>query len=137
LIKGKAGRNVLVIPCLIFAKLAHKDAIISIDVSEPNNDLLATASEDNTIRYWDLRMNSSIKQFVDPAFKETGLSSVKISRDGSQLYAAAGAQVYAFDIKTEKVLINESQKQIPLCGDEINQIQISEDGRFLAGCDDS
>lgn len=98
---------------------------------------MATASDDRTIRYWDLRMNSSIKQFVDPGFKNNDLSHVKISPDGQTIFAAASQKLFAFDLKTDKVLINECQNQFDLCGDDINQIQISYNGRFLVGCDDS
>jgi len=116
---------------------AHKDAIVSIDVCEPNNDIIATCSEDKTIRLWDLRLNSSIKQFKDPIFEENQPSNAKFSPDGSLLYVGAGTNLLTFDVKTDKILIDQSTLHKESTRDEINYVAVSSDGKWVASCDDS
>lgn len=82
-------------------------------------------------------MNTSIKQYKDPLFTENPPSNAKMSPDGSKLFVGAGKHILDFDLKTERILINECTKHKELARDEINFVTISPDGKFLASCDDS
>jgi WD40 repeat protein len=86
---------------------------------------------------WDLRINSSIKQFKDPLFAENSASNAKMSPDGSRLYVGAGQNILEFDLKTEKILIDKSVRNQEKTRDEINFVTVSPNGKFLASCDDS
>lgn len=84
-----------------------------------------------------MRLNSSIKQFKDPIFEENQPSNAKFSPDGSLLYVGAGNNLLTFDIKTDKILIDNSTLHKESTRDEINYVTISPDGNYIASCDDS
>ena len=82
-------------------------------------------------------MNSSIKQYKDPIFKDNSLSNAKINPDGSRLHVGAGRNILEFDLKTEKILIDKSTLSLEKTRDEINFVAVSPDGKYIASCDDS
>lgn len=81
-----------IIILIFFAiRKAHKDTIISIAVKEdePSNNIIATSSEDKTIRLWDLRINSSIKLYTDEKLKNLEIANLLFSAKDKILVAAS------------------------------------------------
>ena len=121
---------------LLITLIAHTDAIISIDVLDSNNDIILTSSDDKTIRLWDLRKNSSIKRYIDPEFKDKEMANIRFSKDGNKIFQACGNSIYQFDLRTDKILVNNNEKSILSNNDEINHIQVDEENKYIVACDD-
>jgi len=70
-------------------------------------------------------------------FKENNLSNAKFSPNFDKIYVGCGKSLVEFDPKTEKILINEAINKIEKTTDEINFVTVSNDGKYLATCDDA
>lgn len=73
----------------IISILGHKDGILGCDFA-PNGFMLATSSEDNTIRVWDIRKKSNMvclpahtKLITDVRFEAGGSVMVSVSHDAT------------------------------------------------------
>ncbi len=107
---------------------------IGIDTAEK---FIVTASNDKTIRIWDLKTGNLLKVFRPPigAAQEGRIYAVAISPDGSTL-AAAGWTAYEWDGTNSIYLFQRETgklfKRIPDLPSVINHLAFSRDGRFLA-----
>ncbi len=82
-------------------------------------------------------MDESIKVYKDPLFIENSPSNAKITPDGSRIIAGAGSNVLAFDMKTDKILVDACMLTKNSARDEINFVAVSPCGKYTASCDDS
>ncbi|OBZ91898.1 WD repeat-containing protein 53 [Choanephora cucurbitarum] len=116
----------------------HKGSIISLEYSESSvigDHLLASGSEDNTCRIWDLkstRVAKGIKGFSEP------VTSIKFAQKSSLplIYIASGTKVHTFDLRNESVMLTEPIQTYEFSKDEINQIDVNENNKFMATADD-
>lgn len=89
------------------------------------------------MRVWDLRLNSSVKRLTCNEIKDKTLSNAKFDHEGSKVYAGLEKEIVQFDLKKDKILIEECSKIKEATRDEINYLNVSNDGKYLASCDDS
>lgn len=73
---------------------AHKDSIISIALNskDESHNIIATSSDDNSVRIWDLRMNSSVKYFSLAKEKEGDVGNV-IFNENNEILVSKGKKV--------------------------------------------
>lgn len=78
----RTGKSILPI-------VGHKDGILGCDFA-PNGFMLATSSEDNTVRVWDIRRKSNMvnipahtKLITDVRFDSTGSVIASVSHDAT------------------------------------------------------
>lgn len=67
--------------------------------------MIATSSEDQTVRLWDLRVKSSVKLFRDEQMKEQDMANL-VFTPTNKLLVAASKTVYQFDLGTDKIITN-------------------------------
>ncbi|KAI8375004.1 WD40-repeat-containing domain protein [Choanephora cucurbitarum] len=116
----------------------HKGSIISLEYSKSSvigDHLLASGSEDNTCRIWDLKSTQvakGIKGFSEP------VTSIKFAQKSSLplIYIASGTKAHTFDLRNESVMLTEPIQTYEFSKDEINQIDVNENNKFMATADD-
>lgn len=115
----------------------HKKSINCIDATTLSRNLIATGSEDQSIRIWDIRTNRAVKCIV--RCFDTSVEAVKFSiSDDNLLYAASGKGFYSFDIRTEGALIKNAITILnDPATDEINAMAIDSMGEMIGIADDS
>lgn len=109
----------------------HTKSIQCLELEEKNN-ILASGSDDKTVRIWDLNTFKSIRCLV--GFQHP-VNSVAFDPVGTNLvFAASGNSLFYFDLRKPSVILSEHE-QVTFNTDEINQI--STKGSFISLCDDS
>lgn len=76
----------------------HAGTIKSIVWSDPNT--LLSASDDRTLRWWDLRSRELIEKYD----VEDIVGSCEINADGNLITATAGKSVYFFNAQTKRII---------------------------------
>ncbi|KAI9243614.1 WD40-repeat-containing domain protein [Phascolomyces articulosus] len=113
----------------------HKGAVLCAKYSEDSPlgpNILASGSEDQTCRLWDLRqmrVAKGIQKFDD------AVSSVAFGQK-SELYLSVGTKIYTYDLRQDGMIISEPVQQYEFSQDEINNIDIHPNGKYLATADD-
>jgi WD repeat-containing protein 53 len=118
-------------------KSGHKACINCVDGATVERNLLATGSEDQSVRLWDIRTDRAVKCIVK-CFEES-VEAVKFSpSDESVLYAASGKCLFSFDLRTDGVLITSpSDRSVSCSTDIISAVAVNPCGTFLAVSDDA
>ena len=115
----------------------HRSSINDIALSAQNSPLLASASEDGTVRVWDQRCNKAIKCYRE--FFSSPPQLVQFSSsDPRSLFAACDNDVYELDLGTDGVLIRSSIRALNRDahrGSDINTLTTSP-GAVAIGDDD-
>eukprot|EP00027_Filamoeba_sp_ATCC50430_P004777 CAMPEP_0168560754 /NCGR_PEP_ID=MMETSP0413-20121227/11230_1 /TAXON_ID=136452 /ORGANISM="Filamoeba nolandi, Strain NC-AS-23-1" /LENGTH=345 /DNA_ID=CAMNT_0008592079 /DNA_START=60 /DNA_END=1097 /DNA_ORIENTATION=- len=109
----------------------HTKSIQCLEINEANG-MLASGSDDKTVRIWDLKTGKSVRcltGFSNPvnavAFDSAGTNS---------LFAASGNSLFSFDLRKPSVILSEFEK-VSFNSDEINQMSVR--SNFIALCDDA
>ncbi|KAG2177639.1 hypothetical protein INT44_008153 [Umbelopsis vinacea] len=116
----------------------HKRSVICLDYSSRSfigGNLLASGSEDETCRIWDVRTGKAVKAF---AKQGAAVSSVRFASKASisQFYMAVGSKVLVYDMRNSDMILSEASKEYEFSEDEINTIDINEKNSFLCTADD-
>ena len=106
-------------------KSGHKACINCIDGTTSSRNLIATGSDDQSIRLWDIRADRAIK-CVTQCFASS-VEAVKFSvSDENVLYAASGKNLYSFDLRTEGIIVKSPiGVSDNAATDDINSISIN------------
>ncbi|KAI7898169.1 WD40-repeat-containing domain protein [Cokeromyces recurvatus] len=122
----------------LFELKGHHGPIITVDYADTSflgNHILATGSDDNTCRIWDLnskRVIKGIKNLNEP------VTSVKFAKKSSLpfLYLSSGRNIHTYDLRAEGIILTEPAQSYQFSKDEINSIDINDNNTFLASVDD-
>ncbi|CAM0140873.1 unnamed protein product [Umbelopsis sp. WA50703] len=121
------------------AKLVgHKRSVVCLDYAKKSfiaPDLLASGSEDQTCRIWDIRTCKAVKAF---AKQGSAVNSVKFATKTGvpNFYMAVGSKVLVFDLRNTDMILSEPSHTYQESGDEINTIDVNEKNNFLCTADD-
>jgi WD40 repeat protein len=115
----------------------HKECINCIDSTTSSRNLIASGSDDKSVRLWDIRTNKAIKCVVQ-CF-ESSVEAVKFSVSNDNiLFAASSNSLFNFDLRKDGIIIKSPVSvTTDAATDEINTIAVSMSGDFVAVGDDS
>ena len=119
------------------SKSGHRASINCIDGTTIARSLIATGSEDKTVRIWDIRADRAIK-CITKCFKSS-VEAVKFGiSDDYTIYAASDRVLFSFDLRTDGIVV-KSPIMIArnAATDDINCLDMSSDGNFIAVADDA
>ena len=123
----------------IRALKGHKASVNCLDVSVPSGHQLASGSDDQSLRIWDLRTERASKSIV--TCFQSSVESVRFHPyEHHRLFATCGNVLYEFDLRIDGVLIKTPvamNDEIATKDNEINSLVISPGGDRLAVADDS
>lgn len=115
----------------------HKECLNCIDATTSSRNLIASGSDDKSVRLWDIRTNKAIKCIVQ-CF-ESSVEAVKFSiSDDNILYAASSNSLFSFDLRKDGIILKSPVSVTTDSAiDEINTIAVNLGGNFIAVGDDS
>lgn len=118
-------------------KSGHKACINCIDGTTLSRNLIASGSEDESVRIWDIRTDRAVK-CIAKCFGSS-VEAVKFSTlKDDAIYAVSGKSLFEFDLRYEGVLI-----QTPVAraenksSEDLNALAVSLSGKYLAVSDDA
>ncbi|EPB89999.1 hypothetical protein HMPREF1544_03111 [Mucor circinelloides 1006PhL] len=123
----------------------HQAPVLTVEYAKTSflgQDLLASGSEDSTCRIWDLKSRKvlkGIKNLDAPTHCCLGfkVTSIKFARKNQPyIYLSSGNKVMTYDLRAEGIIITEPAQVYEFSNDEINNIDINENNKFLATADD-
>jgi WD40 repeat protein len=104
----------------VFAQLGHSDNVTSLAFS-PDGKMLATASEDHSIKLWDVAAGRLLRTLQGHA---KGVSAVAFSPDGTLLASGGKDKVILWDVAS-------GQQLRAVAYDDANSVVFAADGRAL------
>ena len=115
----------------------HKDCINCIDTTTEQFGLIATGSDDKSIRIWDIRTEHASKCIL--GCFDAPIESVRFHPcENHRMFAACGRQLFEFDLRTEGILIRTPRVSLSsIATDDIDAIVFRYDGEEIAVSDDS
>jgi WD40 repeat protein len=109
----------------------QQDRVNSVSFS-PDGGLLASASDDGTVRIWDIATGKEVNVLYGHT---DSVSSVAFSPDGKLLASASGKPIFSSKDKTIRIWNIRTGKEISVLyghAKDINHIAFSPDGKLLA-----
>ena len=117
----------------------HKASVNCLDVTTSSSHLLASGSDDQSVRIWDLRTERASKSIV--TCFQSSVESVRFHpQEHHRLFATCGNVLYEFDLRVDGVLIKTpvvKNDEIVTTDNEINSLLLSPSGDRLAVADDN
>ncbi|CAO3642987.1 unnamed protein product [Mucor fragilis] len=115
----------------------HQAPVLTVEYAKDSflgQYLLASGSEDNTCRIWDLRSKKVLKGIKN---LDAPVTSIKFARKNQPyIYLSSGNKVLIYDLRSEGIIIAEPTQVYEFSNDEINSIDVNENNKFLATADD-
>jgi len=114
----------------------HRGPITCADCADTVvGSLLATGSEDKTIRLWDLRSDRAWKSISNTSLFQQEIGSILVHEN--YVYCSNSTSLYVFDIRNELLVIKQpSQVYENMASDDINSISLNANNNILAVSDD-
>ena len=120
--------------------IGHKKDVVCLDVSEFDDNVLCSGSEDVTVRIWDIRSRRASKCLLSCFEGGDCVDTVAFSKiNGNIVYASCGSNLFTFDTRKEGVLIKEAESKYVVDDDnniEIQSLSLQSKGEFIAVGDD-
>lgn len=118
----------------------HSDSINCLDASADGASLgLASASDDGSVRLWDLASGRSTRAMMLP--EGAAAQGVVLGRGEGPAahcaFAASDRTVCAYDLRAPGIVLRQPAQRVGDAHDEVGQLALSEDGAFLAAADDA
>jgi WD40 repeat protein len=117
----------------------HKKQINCLDINYHNENIIASGSDDKTIRIWDTRTNKTTKCIANCGFKSS-IESLNFNvKNDYNLFASSGQDIFSFDLRMEGLILKEYVQMIDNLTDnnEINVMVSHRKGQYIAIADDS
>ncbi|CAM9897195.1 unnamed protein product [Discosporangium mesarthrocarpum] len=140
--EGKNGTDFVLQEALV----GHRGQVLCVAApgAQAGRGLVATGSEDSTVRLWDLRPPQGPGRTtlcICRCFGGEGVACVEFSPvDSDRLFCAAGGQVLEFDLRmgARGLLLTEPKGIFNTGEEEVNQLSLHpKSGEYLAVADDS
>ena len=103
---------------------------------QPSRRLLASGSDDKTVRIWDTRTNKPVK-CLHGCFPDSIEGVAFVPTDDNLLFAASGNVLYSFDLRQPSVIQNTALSALSDIFEDINTLDVHPNQRLLAVSDDS
>ncbi|EFA82353.1 WD40 repeat-containing protein [Heterostelium album PN500] len=111
----------------------HKDSVVFV-TTHLNKPILASSSDDCTVRLWDIDRGSVIKCINN--FNGEPVNSIAFDKE-NLIYCAHSNKITCFDLRNDSLILKESVNQLQFNTEEINQITFDSKFQYMASCDDS
>jgi WD40 repeat protein len=113
----------------------HKKGINCLDASASDKGLVASGSDDKTVRLWDIRTERASKCICfDEAVEAVRFGSI----DHETLYAASGKHLFAFDLRTGGLITKSTSCiETATAEDDISSISVDSEYSSIAVSDDN
>jgi WD40 repeat protein len=123
--------------CYLSKLKGHKKAVNCLDVSVHEEYLVASGSDDRSLRLWDIRSGKSVRCAL--GFFSGPVETVCFDQvDSHLLYASSGRDLFSLDLRAENVLVSTPSCSWPsLTADDITAVRSSASGKVLAVGDDN
>lgn len=115
----------------------HQAPILTVEYSGASylgDHILASGSEDNTCRLWDLKTHQVIKGIKN---LQEPVTSIKFGNKTPHLYLSSGTSVHTYDLRADGIILTEPLNTYNFSQEEINDIDVNENNKFLATADDN
>lgn len=111
----------------------HKKAVTCLSINEKNIDILASGSEDMTVRTWDLRSGKCSKCIM---INDT-IESISFSiNNDHMIYVACAAKLKLYDLRRNEIILKDDSLCLDFSSD-INALCLHQKGQYLALSDDT
>ncbi|KAG2199664.1 hypothetical protein INT47_005189 [Mucor saturninus] len=121
----------------LFDLKGHEASVLAVEYAKTSllgEHILASGSEDNTCRLWDIRSQQAVRKI---SLSEP-VTSIKFGKKSgsSSLYLSSGTKVHTFDLRSEGASFAQPIQTYEFSNDEINSIDVNENNKYLATADD-
>jgi len=127
--------TVVVQPSIRLQRLfsGHKKAITCLSGNTNNTDIIASGSDDKSVRLWDLRTGKCNKCIINSEPIEAISFSTKSDH---MIYVACGNKLKLYDLRSTEIIITDDVLCLDFSSD-INALCLHQKGQYLALSDDT
>jgi len=127
-----------------FKLTGHTQSVLCLHAPQDNSTqphMLLSGSEDGTCRVWDMRVRKAVRCIKTdrPDDGDAAVTSVALHPTNEHhVYLAIGNHIQLIDLRaTNDIIIRKATREWVMGDEEINQLSIHGQGRYIAGCDDN